>query len=76
MNEITYSPRENSDGMLWINGSRDRYGLAYFIARYEDGRWTLWENHRPHGINQTVATFDHKPTTWAEIDQIVQGLGQ
>jgi hypothetical protein len=93
MNEITLSPRERGSHSptkvtsWWIDGSRERYGEAYFLApatvvgdsiREE---WVLWENHRPYGVNQTVATFDHKPTTWAEIDEavpgeIVQGLGR
>lgn len=69
--EVTYTPRE-AGSSEWVDGSRDRYGEAYFVSERSDGRWTLWQNRRPYAPNVEVDVFAEKPTTWANLDAVIR----
>lgn len=84
--EVAYTPRERGSHSptkvtsWWIDGSRDRYGEAYFITTstlVQTGRTSqtihLWQNRRPYAPNVEISKTvrDSRPTTWAEIDKMM-----
>lgn len=55
----------------WIDGSRDRYGDAYFVStRSGSGEWTLWRSNRPYAANDRIGEIEWPPT-WERIDALV-----
>lgn len=63
-------PTPNS---YWLNGSRARYGEAYFISLdKQTGEWWLWRNHRPYAANERIGSVEYPPT-WEQIDEMVRG---
>lgn len=82
MPEVTYTPRERGSHSptkvtsWWIDGSRDRYGEAYFITEsaHNHGRMIhLWRNQRPYAPNVEISKTvrSDRPSTWAEIDRMM-----
>lgn len=48
------SPRENSDTMFWLRGTRDLLGEAYFVSVSGSEVW-LWRSNRPYSVNDKIA---------------------
>jgi len=82
---LTFSPREKAPQgtrvtSWWIDGSRDRYGEAYFVSSgtrfMRDGAERefsiLWQNRRPYAPNVKVCEIDKRRAelTWDDLDPV------
>lgn len=71
--EITFSRR--TDYTAWIDGSRDRFGAAYFISTSaRNSQVVLYRNERPYAANVEIARLDSEPATWSEVEAAISGV--
>jgi hypothetical protein len=85
---IKLAPRESAPQgtrvtSWWLEGSRERYGAAYFVSettllRADGGQTTsavIWRSNRPYGTNDRIGQIDRERwlLTWADVDAMVLG---
>jgi hypothetical protein len=68
MSTFALVPRERSDTMFWLVGSRDVFGEAYFVSVNAHGAVELWRNNRPWRANDRIGFVPSTHLTIADVE--------